>query len=229
MCTKANTLQQNDSQPLDVREPLRPRRLASLQAAWLALALLPAPHSDAEPLPRDGNLREACRKQVAGLYLALYDQKEKAKSYRDLLAQTNVELKAGLNKAKAEFLQSEKRIAQSALDLQLSLEHEGKASQVAAIEKNIQENLELAQKAQEAELTSTRELKAVTENLNKIFTINPIKGDGDSYKFSVSYQSPCPSYHDSCPLPAKEAKLLQSLFGDKTPDVCVKYANFLQW
>ena len=199
--------------------------------AFLLIFFEPA-EANSQTLPRDANLREYCRKQVAGKYLSLYDTHEKTEAYLSLLQEKKKQLEQGLIESRKKLSVVKKNIASSGYDIDLSDKHDSVVSRVSMIEDSLNENKRLRTDAMKKQKRLAKEIANLKGRISHIFNFKKIKGKGrgKGYKFQIEYKDTCPPYRFSCPLPREKAQKLLEIFPKgKIPIVCERYASFLNW
>lgn len=183
-----------------------------------------------QTLPRDANLRESCRKKVAGKYLSLYDTLEKTQSYLNLLGQKKAQLEKGLKETQNKLLAVKKELAKTGYDIDLSDKHDSINSRFSMIEDNLNENKQLSSKAVKRNHSLAKEIAKLKVRMSHIYIFKKIKGKDLGYKFQIEYKDICPPYRYSCPLPKEKAQKLLDIFPKgEVPIACERYANFLNW
>ena len=196
----------------------------------LIFFLLGLPKVYSQSFPRDANLRESCRKQVAGKYLNLYDQKKKTDAYLNLLRIKKKQLEKGRQEAQKKLAIVKKDIASSGYDIDLSDKNDSIASQISMINENLKENKRLNSDAVDKQQNLAKQIRQLKARMSPIFYFKTFKGKGSGYKFQIEYKEACPPYRYSCPLSREKSEKLLKIFPEgKVPLVCERYANFLNW
>lgn len=198
---------------------------------WLLLVFgLCTLEARSESLPRDANLREACRKQVAGLYLSIYDEHKKNEQYLRLLKEKNIALQKSQAETQIKLRHIKKQLENSRYDLEISNKHDQIDSMVSLLESSLSENHQLSTEASKKQQELSKQLKELKVKISNLFNFKKIKGKGAGYKFHIDYKDTCPPYRYSCPLPREKAKKLTAIFPqEEVPLVCQRYASFLNW
>lgn len=183
----------------------------------------------AAPLPQDGNLREACRKVVAGKYLSLYDKEQEYLAYKKILMAKELELKSSLKIAKKNLSVSQSKLEKAGFDLDLTFQRDSLKSRVDIISHTIAAHHDLFLKTEKKHII-TRDLRLkFQEKMRQVFDTKKKINGKSGYGWEISYKSSCPPYRYSCRLPKKFAQALKKIFGEETPVVCQRYADFLHW
>lgn len=173
------------------------------------------------------NLREACRRAVAGYYLKIYDKKEHSEQYLNLLGQKEKELAAALKKAEANFAEKKKKFTQKEFDAKVLAEFNDATVQLDNLKKAVTDNADLQYDAKETLFVVTKQEKEARDKIAPVFKIERLEDKPQQgYPFRVEYIDPCPKYRYLCALPLDRAKTLKTILAEETPDSCVKYSNF---
>lgn len=181
-------------------------------------------------LYRGGNLREACRKQVAGHFLLLHNEAESSRSYTTHLKEKIEELEKNRKIYKLKLSDTKKKLAKVKFDMNLIREKEGQENKLLMIEEALKSNKAIYLDHQNKLKTNGQRLKLFSAKLDEIFTVEKVKSTTVKYRFEIDYKNHCPPYRYSCPLPRKDAEKLLALFKpEKTPVICDRYAHFLKW
>ena len=203
-----------------------------IRSAWLTLLLIQSfPELKASNHQyRGGNLREACRKEAAGIFLQLQNDMESSRDHIRHLKKKIGDLKQELVKtqklAKSMSIKMEKIwFNMSLLREKMTLEH-----RLLRLKETLQEGSELLKKYEKNLLRSRAKLTHYQKKLKTIFRVKKRPSRIGRYRFELSYRRKCPPYQDSCPLTRDEAKKLLGLFApDRTPEICQQYAKVLRW
>ena len=179
---------------------------------------------------KEENLRESCRKIVAGRYLSLFDARKKYQDFSDYLQQKLKKVSIKLKQAEELWQQSKIKAQADIFDIATIENEERKRSAYLAIKEahSMAEKalIELKQKL----TVSIDQHAAFKKKISKVFDFVPIKGDGLSYKFIVSYKQACPKYNTVCPLARKYAISLKKIFPTgEIPLSCERYATYLRF
>lgn len=181
-------------------------------------------------LYRGGNLREACRKQVAGHFLLLHNEAESSRSYTTHLRKKIKSLETNLKIYQLKLADTKKKLAKVKFDMSLIREKEGQENKIVMIQEALKSNRDIYRDHQNKLQTNGERLKLFSTRLNEIFKVEKVKSTTVKYRFEIDYKFNCPPYRYSCPLPRKEAEKLLELFKpEKTPVICDRYAHFLKW
>ena len=173
------------------------------------------------------NLREACRRAVAGYYLKIYDKKEHSEQYLHLLGEKEKEIAAALKQAEVNFEAKKKKFTQNEFDSKVLTEFNEATVHLDNLKKAHADNQNLQYDAKETLFVVTKQEKEAREKIAPVFKIERLEDKPQQgYPFRVEYIAPCPKYRYLCALPLDHAKSLKTLLGEETPDACLKYSNF---
>ncbi len=171
-----------------------------------------------QPYGAKTGLRELCRREIAGIYLKAFDEKEEARGVVSF-AQGNkgrleVELKgtesflSSLPLETAEDRQNKESLEAKRSSLLLSLEESTKA--IAVYQTKFSER--------------ETEVSRILGVLGSLFVLEPFSGPG--YPWMLNFRTPCPPYRVSCPLNTKDKEALLAI--DKQiplPLACQRYKD----
>ncbi len=153
-----------------------------------------------QKLEREKDLREACRKKVAGLYFSYLDKVEQSSKYRtyleDRLKKQELLIKEWEKKIK--ILEKEK--SQSHFDSKVLRDYH----QVEARLKNMREVrrstelLEIKEKKQS--IIYKKIFQEYEGKIRKVFEVKKSASKGAGYTHVIRYQQSCPKYIYPCPL-----------------------------
>ena len=184
----------------------------------------------ADKFAPDGNLREACRKYVAGLYLKKYDKVQKLNSTVKHLHSHN-----NLYDERLKEIDLKSPIINKKNDIFLSDPQKTKERRAYDLEKkmiisNLEENKKILNSSKNELLLAQQKLKKLKIKLLKVFKIFEYnikdKTVSGAYPFKVIYQDSCPKFYISCPLSKDKTVLLKEIFSDSSlPIVCEKYVS----
>ena len=180
----------------------------------------------AEPL--ESNLREACRKHVAGVYLNAQNLLTKEKAYSEHLTQKINDLKESVHTYQKQLDELNQKLDEHAFNLELTYQRDGVASKVQIIKKTIAENETFLKESQPRVQSYENIFLNLEKKMSPVFNIEKNKQDNIEV-IHVKYKKTCPKYRVSCPLAKSEsAKLLKIFPKGEAPLYCKRYATFLQ-
>jgi hypothetical protein len=172
------------------------------------------------------NLREECRRIVAGSYLVVYDEKERlAASIRQLAAQIETVQKAR-EEARRDLARAAQRSREQGFELSLAAERDAAEIRVRTLGAQVDDframqrdaALRLAKRTEDE-----RQLRVTTQKVFYFMRLAEPAGGG--YPFKIDFRTPCPPYRYLCPLPPRQAdELLKVQIDGETPEACVHYA-----
>lgn len=183
----------------------------------------------ADTLPEDGNLREACRKRVAGQYLDFLDRVNASGNFirsseieLEKLQRRRVLLEARRNELDQEFRKSsystevaaelESAQQELAMVLQVEKDHQQAIAQEKDSLKGLQDKIDSMKKA-----------------MLRVFAIIPIPKAKGPYPFRIDYLRQCERFRASCPLTSQEARDLAAVFAvSSVPLACERYMGYLR-
>lgn len=187
-----------------------------------ALTSSPASSRPAELRP---NVREACRQELAGAYLKVYDDLERN---RTLIVQAKGALKdleASLKKAVAEKAEAAKAAEGTNFSVEKSEKKQQAESRVAILSSQCDEYRTILNTSIAATPELAKKEQALKQELAKVFTFERLgdKEDG-GYPIHLNYKTTCPKFKHLCSLPpAMRRDLLTIKIDDGTPEVCRRY------
>lgn len=182
----------------------------------------------AGPIERTDDFREACRKEIAGQYLTVYDEVKLAKNQITVVETAIESLRKNLAESEKTYSEARKIADESEYD-QTKIDRANQAAVTVRTLKSqiIQQNDLLTDAQKKAAIKGQRE-KFVRENIGRVFKIEEVQEEpGKGYAFRVIYRTPCPKFRYLCPLPPSEAKALKEILpGEETPLVCKRYGSY---
>lgn len=197
---------------------------------FLALISLPCNFNLlAKSISKKDNLREICRKKIAGLYLTTYDEKQKLETFLASLKKKLPALNKGLAESKSQLTTVKKLIQENDYSLERLEKKDLLTNRIQALEENLQTNQNLQNHYKEKLSTLSSQLKFIHDKINPIFEIKGNNKQSGKYSISIDYRFKCSKYHQYCLLPANQAKILKNILGEQeTPLSCTRYASFLK-
>lgn len=179
------------------------------------------------------NLREFCRREIAGYYLKLYDLFLYNSRMQQHLKEQAVDLEKAIAVNQTLINKKKQELAQVIFDETLRGELDTVSSKQEALVSSLKQNKEQSTKL-EVELKIQEKLaESFWNSIKSVFVKKPITGKGAGYKFYIAYIESCPAYRYGCPLSSSSAALLKqiSFLEEKNwtlPSSCQKYADYLQ-
>jgi hypothetical protein len=177
--------------------------------------------SDAVPL------REQCRREISGIYVAYHDEKRRADDFLIQLEEQKLAFDQGLKKAKAEEAKH-KKAPHDPYDID---EHRNAKAMSSVIEDLVQRQKENAAMIDRIRIDAKRAsqtLSAFEPRLKKVFHVEGLKSDHKGeFPFTLHYRDECPRYQSNCKLMRAAAFDLLGIFAkpDETPESCRRYAS----
>ena len=191
------------------------------------LALTVAPPAWAMPPEYQVNVREGCRRAVAGAYLKAYDEKERTASYQASLKEQVATLKEALTTAQTAAKAAATQAAGHDFDATLAARRDDTAVVVKTLSGQMADYQQMmAKNAPEiaAKAAAEKRLRAAIETVFQFTRTGDLKDGG--YPTQLAYRSSCPKYRALCPLPAKDREALSNLrIEGSLPEACQKYAG----
>jgi hypothetical protein len=174
------------------------------------------------------NNREECRKEVAGIYLTVYDEWVQARDFvisMEKTKQTYTERLHRIGEQLPKILAME-----SEFDLAKRYEQETLTQAQKHVEKTLIETSDLQNAAKIREESAKAQMTALSKAVAGVFVQAESPFPRDGYPFRWMYREVCPKFKDNCPLSAEGAAHLRTLFeGISTvplPKSCESYAEF---
>ena len=212
--------------------------------AWsLQAGSLPSQKSD-----KRENLREACRKIVAGEWLSILDEKVQAEGWLKAIDAKSVRTRQELEKQRVKLEDLKKKTRSGEFRPGESTERDVAAGMVLSLEGDLAANealrgpavarlasAESRQKTFEAKMAPTFIIRKLDTANNKnddprrddAATTKNQGGRSAGYPFEVDWRSPCPKWRFQCPLPPEQAAALRRMFQDQptTHEACIRYSS----
>lgn len=173
------------------------------------------------------NNRETCRKEVAGVYLTVYDAWVQARDFALSLEKTQQEEVAHLQRVEAQLAQVKPEAGEFDLAQRYAQETQVKSRmQLVTALAEIQD-LHIA--AKNREVAAQGQVAILIAAISHIFVQadSPLPRDG--YPFRWMYRETCPKFRDNCPLSSGAATQLSILFTATEyplPASCAAYVRF---
>jgi lysozyme family protein len=203
--------------------------LALGAALWGSLVTVHAPTASARPDDYRVNLREACRQQVAGAYLNLYDGKiqneQLAQAASERLAETEQALasaRAALAKAEAAYQDKTK-----AFDVAVAARRDEAAATLENLERQLAQYAVMRDQALAKARAADGEERRARDAITGVFKIERAEDRRDGgYPLRVAYKAECPKFRYLCTLPQADAAALEALaVGGEALEPCRRYAG----
>jgi hypothetical protein len=193
----------------------------------LPLILLWSEIGYSELQQRQINLREACRRTVAGYFLKHHDMHVQSQNYEMLIKDKLTKLNTASKKYNAEYEVLRKKTNKDEFSMELAEKRDNAYAKVKNARISIVEYEEMIKKAHADRENAESKINSLKSNIKSVFALKKAKETLGAYPYKVDYISPCPKYHHLCPLPHKYASSLKVLkIEGETPEVCGRYANF---
>ena len=194
------------------------------------------------------NLREACRKIVAGEWLSILDEKVQAEGWLKAIDVKSVRTRQELEKQRAKLEDLKKKNRSGEFRPGESTERDVAAGMVVSLEGDLAANealrgpavtrlasAESRQKSFETKIAPTFIIRKLdkaatksgdTKNGDRTTTKNQ-GGKISGYPFEVDWRSPCPKWRFQCPLPPEQAAALRRMFQDQpsSHEACIRYSS----
>jgi hypothetical protein len=197
-------------------------------ALCAALSFAAAGSSEARPDQYRDNLREACRRTVAGAYLRAYDERQRTVEYVKALKGNLDETETALAAARKRLATAKAAAAAKAFDTELAVRVDQAAAEAGVLEKQRDDYKRLHDEAKSKVATLERAEGDLRKRIETVFlfTRTDDRPDG-GYPIRLDYKAPCPKYRSLCPLPRELAARLEALeVNGATPVECTRYASF---
>ena len=188
--------------------------------------MLAAP-AQAELQERQINVREACRRIIAGEFFKSYDALTRAQDYQVLLKKKVLLLDQELSKQTAVHEKLIVETNDNEFDVATAKRRDNAFAKIKNTRSTMQEYQGMLKNLTLEVSESQSNLQALKKEAHGLFIFKKIKKNVQSYPFEITYKTPCPQYHHLCPLSKKEAAQLKNLkILGETPQSCIRYAAF---
>ena len=191
---------------------------------WLfhALLLLPASlKATADDTKFD--LRELCRKRVAGHYLSTLDELNHARGLIKASEKRLQSISSRITTKQGSMIKLKEHVRTKSFDsMQFRRYHNSKREVESLIFARTQEQRIFQQnkvRARDKKLF----LKTLTEKIKKVFTIKVGKKKTPGYNIEISYLHVCKRFRLNCSLPKTQRLALVDIFPTRVPKECAGY------
>lgn len=180
------------------------------------------------------NLREECRKELAGYYLSLYDLNEINKNNLTVMTNQLNELQVQYDKEYAAYIKLKLEEKSKSFDVQLIQKLQNQEIKLQTIRDDIKEKQSILSSYQNRYDVSNKALQSFTKLILPIVKIENIRTNNKSYTekngyhITIEYLDKCPKYRYICPLPYDKAKLLLKTVQTYPQELssCKKYVHY---
>jgi hypothetical protein len=188
----------------------------------------------ARPPEMQPNAREACRQEVAGAYIKVYDDREKNRTLIVHLRGNMKDQDASLKTAKAELATARAAAAGSEYSVEKAERNEQAEAMVKTLEAQRREFATMLAEAEKAQPRYVAREAALKSAVAKVFTFERLEDKPDGgYPIHLNYKTACSKYRYLCPLPAAQRRDLLAIAavaenGDGGPpafESCRRYAS----
>jgi len=173
----------------------------------------------------DNNLREQCRKRVAGLHLTLRDKVEIGKRRLKSLEDQNQRISAKIKELKIMHKKLQKSWQNNQLDLVVKENADYTYNRIVQLENFESNNNQNINEIKSSSPQDEKEFNAWLKRLPPAFKLKKYEGENSlGYPYEVIYKTPCPAYMTSCPLNKRDKVSVKTLFeGYEFPIECERY------
>lgn len=171
------------------------------------------------------NLREACRRRVAGEHLKYLDKLNLARKKLDYTENQTSGLTLRIQEIEGKIKQMELELQRDELNFELREqinEYENLSSYYQEIvTSNKTRKINLTQLIK----TSEKELNSFVQNIKPAFKVVKYKSKNSyGYPLEIKYEVDCPQYNTSCPVDRKSKDaILRAFSKDQQPESCLRY------
>lgn len=195
----------------------------------LAFLVFESPDLWAAPAVRQApfeNLREQCRKEIAGDYLKILDASNIAKDKLQLYAEKLKKLEMDRSQAKKDLSEKSERAGKSEFDSELARAKDSARTHLQVVEAAIEEISKLLASTKDEMASAERRLSQRRKRIEEVFVFErTTPTPAGAFPYQIQFRSPCPKYRYLCSLPAGEAQALANIFDQDTPQSCVRYSQ----
>lgn len=173
------------------------------------------------------NNRETCRKEVAGVYLTVYDAWVQARDFAFSLEKSQKEYLAHLQRMEAQLAKVKPEAGEFNLSQRYEQETQVKSRRQLATALAEIQDLHIA--AKNREVAAQGQVAILIAALSHIFVQAESSLPRDGYPFRWMYRETCPKFRDNCPLSPGAAAQLATLFTATEyplPASCTAYVRF---
>lgn len=171
------------------------------------------------------NLREACRRRVAGEHLKHLDKLNLAKKKLDYTENQTSGLNIKIKEIEGKIQIMEQELREDELNFELReqiSEYENLASYYQEI---VTSNKTRKNSLKKLIKTSEQELNSFVENIKPAFKVVKYESKNSyGYPLEIKYTIDCPQYNTSCPVNRKSKDaILRAFSKDQHPKSCLRY------
>ncbi len=174
-------------------------------------------------------LRDICRRDVAGEYLNLVDQKRQAIAYRETLEKQNENISKEMVKAQKDLkLVREKNEKEKTYDAEGHQRVIFITSKLNSFKQSLDENMLLLVQAKDREKMYVGLEEKMRNKVERVFNLKQTAqmDQRNSYPFVLEYRDECSQYRYSCSLPPEtQVHLKKILIDDSMPLSCKKFLD----
>jgi hypothetical protein len=183
------------------------------------------------------NLREACRKIVAGEWLSTLDEKVQAEGWLKAIDAKSERTTKELAEQKRKLEELKKKTRTGEFRPGESTERDIAAGMVMNLETDLAANEALRGPARARLAKAQSDEKAFQDKIAPVFVVRKIEPEKSAngaraskpggYPWEVDWRSPCPRWRFQCPLPPEQATALRRMFEDQqgSHEACLRYAS----
>jgi vacuolar-type H+-ATPase subunit I/STV1 len=195
-----------------------------INIAILSAALL-VPSNSFSSVATDNNLREQCRKRVAGLHLMLRDKVELSKRRLKRLQNQNDNMAIKIKDLRKNVNNLKNDQKKDKLNFELKEQTDYALNRIRQLETFTNRNQE---QIDAIKLTASDDARAFDKWIAKLkpaYRIKKYHGENSlGYPFEIVYEKKCPDFLTSCPLDGKAKKAVKNIFeGYPFPVECERY------
>jgi hypothetical protein len=177
------------------------------------------------PAPAD-NLREQCRKELAGIFLKALDELNVSRDQQQLYQAKLQALQADQVKAKKEFADRSEAVRKSDYEVELARNKDHARTHLQAVEEALAQTKDLVEKSKQGMSMTESHLAKMRKSYEEVFVFErPSPTPAGAYPYRIEYKTSCPKYRYLCSLPSEEATALSRILGGDTPESCIRYSQ----
>ena len=178
------------------------------------------------PVSDQVNLREACRQDVGGAYLKVYDEKTRADDYIAMLKDSLTSLQAAVVDAEKDARAKRAIAERSSYDLDKAIRRDQAQAKLDTLLEQRTEGQGLLKEALTSSDAHAKEEERLRQELSPIFHFERHGDQADGgYPLRINYKSSCPRFRYLCTLPDKDVEfLLRIRIDGALPESCKRYA-----
>jgi hypothetical protein len=179
------------------------------------------------PVAGGVNVREACRQDLGGAYLKVYDERSRAADYAEMLADSLARTRAALVEADKDAAAKREAAKRGGYDLDKAVARDHAEARLLALKSQESENARLLDEAKASHAVHEKEEKRLRAALSHVFDFDRHEDQRDGgYPLRLKYKADCPKYRYLCTLPERDVEQLLLIRVDgKLPESCSRYAG----